>query len=76
MKTTLFLALFLLNSLALAGEMRLTGPAAEELYKKLDIQEVEVRDEHGGPVTGYAKYGNFIACEKLEDRYECSFRTQ
>lgn len=72
----------LIMILATAGSMahatnyiHITGEAAAELYRKLNIQEVEVRDEHGGPAFGAAKYGGKIGCEKnLDDtRYECWF---
>lgn len=53
----------------------ITGDAAAELYRKLNIQEVEVRDEHGGPAFGAAKYGDKIGCQRdLEGtHYECWF---
>lgn len=49
-------------------ETRIEGAAAVEMYEKLNLPETEVRDEHGGPAFGKAKYGQHIGCEKIYDQ--------
>jgi hypothetical protein len=53
---------------AQVSEHRFEGAAAEEMYGALGVAETEVRDEHGGPAVGVAKYGRWIGCEKLAGR--------
>lgn len=45
-------------------EVFITGPAAQEMYNSLNITEVGVHDEHGGPDFARAKYGKLIGCQK------------
>ena len=74
MKKLVFLSLatLALSISANAAEIRVHGAAAEELYKKLNIVETAVVDEHGGPVLGLAKYGKFVGCQKSNDGlFEC-----
>ena len=48
-------------------ETRIEGAAAAEMYEKLNLPETDVRDEHGGPAFGKAKYGQHIGCSKVYD---------
>ena len=62
------------GELATASTVRISGAAAQELYAQLNIEETEVRDEHGGPVTGQAKYGKNVTCVHEYNRYECEIK--
>jgi hypothetical protein len=48
-------------------ETRINGAAAAEMYEKLNIQETDVRDEHGGQPFAKAKYGQHLGCMKYDD---------
>ncbi|MGE3260966.1 MAG: hypothetical protein AB7K68_04225 [Bacteriovoracia bacterium] len=58
------IALLTAASMAQAAEFRITGSAAAEMFEKLNIAEIGVRDEHGGPDFAVAKYGKNIGCQK------------
>jgi hypothetical protein len=65
MKLFSLLALAILTTAsAQASELRISGAAAEELYASLNLPEVGVHDEHGGPDFAVAKYGKHLGCSK------------
>jgi hypothetical protein len=74
MKLAILAGLFTLSAItANAAETRITGAVAQELYAKLNITEVAVKDEHGGTTIGTAKYGKLIGCQMdlSESIFEC-----
>lgn len=62
------------GDLAKASLVSVSGAAAAELYESLLLPETEVRDEHGGPIMGTAKFGKNIACTKSSGKFECQIK--
>lgn len=62
------------GNLQKASVVSFSGAAAAELYASLSLPETDTRDEHGGPITGKAKFGKNVACTNTAGRFECQIK--